>query len=75
MTNAKKSIDQTLADLKTRLAAPGTSLLPLLSIMGRFTRYSVHNRLLILAQRPDATRVQGYRAWANAAYPTTLTAP
>jgi antirestriction protein ArdC len=68
MTNAQQSIDRTLADLKTRLAAPGSSLLPLLSIMGRFTKYSVHSQLLILAQRPDATRVQGYRAWANAGF-------
>jgi antirestriction protein ArdC len=29
----------------------------------RFRRYSLANTLLIAAQRPDATRVAGYRAW------------
>ena len=29
----------------------------------RFTTYSLRNQLLILMQRPDATRVAGYRAW------------
>lgn len=34
-----------------------------LALAGRFNRYSARNCLLILAQRPDATRVAGYRAW------------
>jgi len=34
-----------------------------LTIASRFHRYSLNNQLLILAQRPDATRVAGYRAW------------
>lgn len=29
----------------------------------RFRMYSLHNQLLILSQRPDATRVTGYRTW------------
>jgi hypothetical protein len=29
----------------------------------RFHRYSLHNTLLIAHQRPDATRVAGFRAW------------
>ena len=34
-----------------------------LKVAARFRKYSFHNQLLILAQRPDATRVAGYRAW------------
>lgn len=34
-----------------------------LSMLGGFHRYSVRNILLIRAQRPDATRVAGYRVW------------
>jgi len=66
--DARTSIDHLLATLKERLAAPGRSLLPLLGVMSRFTRYSLSNQLLIFAQRPDATRVQGYRAWLKAGY-------
>lgn len=35
----------------------------MLAVAARFTRYSPNNVLLILLQRPDATRVAGYRAW------------
>src|SRR6266851_2600157 len=34
-----------------------------LRTMARFPTYSVNNTLLILAQRPDATQVAGYRRW------------
>jgi hypothetical protein len=34
-----------------------------LEVEGRFPRYSPNNVLLILAKKPDATRVAGYRAW------------
>jgi len=34
-----------------------------LDVQSRFPRYSSNNVLLILAQRPDASRVAGYRAW------------
>lgn len=34
-----------------------------LDLQARFHRYSSGNVLLILAQRPDATQVAGYRAW------------
>jgi antirestriction protein ArdC len=36
--------------------------------MSRFAKYSLANQMLIFAQRPDATRVQGYRAWNKAGY-------
>jgi len=34
-----------------------------LDVQSRFPRYSTNNVLLIAAQKPDATRVAGYRAW------------
>ena len=67
-TEARTSIDNLLATLKAELAQPGKSLLPLLGVMSRFTKYSLSNQLLIFAQRPGATRVQGYRAWNKAGY-------
>jgi antirestriction protein ArdC len=36
-----------------------------LEVQARFHRYSYGNVLLILAQRPDATRIAGYRAWQS----------
>ena len=34
-----------------------------LTMQSRFHNYSFNNTLLIMAQRPDATRVAGYNAW------------
>ncbi len=34
-----------------------------LAVQARFHHYSWHNTLLIAMQRPDASRVAGYRAW------------
>jgi len=34
-----------------------------LECCARFHRYSLHNCCLILSQKPDATRVAGFRAW------------
>jgi hypothetical protein len=34
-----------------------------LRAMAKFPRYSLHNILLILAQRPQASRVGGYKTW------------
>ena len=34
-----------------------------LEVMSRFWRYSYHNQFLILIQKPDATRVMGFRKW------------
>jgi hypothetical protein len=36
-----------------------------LAFAARFHRYSANNTLLVLLQRPDATRVAGYRRWRN----------
>jgi len=34
-----------------------------LDVQARFHRYSWHNTLLIVSQRPDATRVAGFKKW------------
>jgi hypothetical protein len=34
-----------------------------LGAMAKFPKYSIHNLMLILSQRPDATHVAGYRTW------------
>ncbi len=65
---ARPQLDDLLATLKTELATPGTSLLPLLTLMSRFSRYSLANQMLIYAQRPNATHLMGYRSWLNAGY-------
>lgn len=65
---ARNSIDNLLATLKTELAQPGRSLIPLLTSMSRFPKYSLSNQLLIFAQRPTATCVMGYRAWNKAGF-------
>jgi antirestriction protein ArdC len=37
----------------------------MLDLAGRFHRYSTANIMLVLAQRPDASRVAGYRMWQS----------
>ena len=34
-----------------------------LGAMAKFPKYSLHNLMLILSQKPDATHVAGYRTW------------
>ena len=53
---------QRLAD-ETDQAAQGAELTRYLTTLSRFYTYSAHNCALIAMQRPDATRVAGYRAW------------
>ena len=65
---ARTQIDELLATLKTELATPGASLLPLLTTMSHFSRYSLANQMLIYAQRPTATHLLGYRSWLKAGY-------
>ena len=67
-SEARTSIDTLLITLREQLAQPGKSLLPLLTSMSRFAKYSLANQMLIFAQRPDATCVQGYRAWNKVGY-------
>ena len=67
-TEVRSSIDNLLSTLRESLAQPGESLLPLLTSMSRFAEQLLANQMLIFAQRPDATCVQGYRAWSKAGY-------
>ncbi len=53
---------QRLAD-ETDQAAHSADLTRYLTTLSRFYTYSAHNCALIAMQRPDATRVAGYRAW------------
>jgi len=53
---------QRLAD-ETDQAAQSAELTRYLTTLSRFYTYSSHNCALIVVQRPDATRVAGYRAW------------
>ncbi len=53
---------QRLAD-ETDQAAHSAELTHYLTTLSRFYSYSAHNCMLIALQRPDATRVAGYRAW------------
>jgi len=53
---------QRLAD-ETDQAAHSAELTRYLTTLSRFYSYSAHNCALIAIQRPDATRVAGYRAW------------
>lgn len=64
--DARKMTDEALARLATALEdGRSESLTQYLAVMARFHRYSFGNILLILAQRPDATRVAGFNAWRD----------
>ena len=67
-TNTKKTLDDLLTTLADQLAEPGHNLLPMLRLMGRFSKYSLANQLLIYAQRPGATKVLGFHSWRNTGY-------
>jgi N-terminal domain of anti-restriction factor ArdC len=60
-----QKLEQVHARLLTAVAALASSEAwrSMLSVAARFHTYSPNNVLLIAAQRPDATRVAGYRAW------------
>jgi antirestriction protein ArdC len=53
-------LDQAVADITT-----DKQWLDLLKWMRRFHKYSLNNQMLIAAQCPHATQVQGYRSWAK----------
>lgn len=53
-----------LARLSEALASGNSEALTrYLDVMARFHRYSFHNCLLILCQRPEATQVAGFGRW------------
>ena len=61
---ASQLITTALDQLAAALAAGhSTSLTAVLRTMARFHRYSWTNQLLISMQRPEATRVAGFRTW------------
>src|SRR5215203_1711424 len=61
------TIDQAVERLVEQLAEGHTEeYRRLLAFWSRFHRYSHANVLLILSQRPDATRVAGYATWKRA---------
>lgn len=56
--------ERSLDELSQQLEAGDSQQLEAyLAAIGRFHRYSFHNIMLILAQRPDATHVAGFRTW------------
>ena len=61
---AKEITEKALQRLSESLE-PGRSqvLRTYLAAMGKFRRCSVSNVLLIITQRPGATRVAGYQTW------------
>ncbi len=54
----RREIDEAIRELGT-----GQRWQELLEFGQRFHRYSLNNQLLIMAQRPDATRVAGFNKW------------
>lgn len=61
----KEKLDAAHAELVESIAAlvSGEDWQSALDVAARFHRYSPSNCFLILCQRPDATRVAGYRKW------------
>ena len=60
-----RRVEEAAARLEAGVAqiADGEEFRHYLTVAAKFHRYSPNNCLLILMQRPDATRVAGYRAW------------
>jgi antirestriction protein ArdC len=57
---ASKAIDELSQALER---GHSETLRSYLAAMARFHRYSLHNLILIVSQRPDATRVAGFHTW------------
>lgn len=63
-TEVKRMASQAIDELAMALDDGYSESLKLhLAMLGRFHRYSIGNVILIGLQRPDATRVAGYRTW------------
>jgi hypothetical protein len=70
-TSGRERLQKAEADVEAALERLAASLragkpedvVEYLRFWGRFTRFSFHNTLLILSQRPSATHVAGFRAW------------
>lgn len=60
----REKIDAAVEDLARELESGGSKTLQrYLEAMAKFHRCSYQNAILIHVQKPDATRVAGYRAW------------
>ena len=60
----KELVERGVRELQEALAAGKSDRLQqYLNVMARFPRYSFNNCILIAVQAPDATMVQGFRAW------------
>jgi hypothetical protein len=61
--DAKQRIHDAIESLTNELnAGKSETLEAFLSMLSKFHHYSFGNVMLILSQRPEATRVAGYRA-------------
>jgi hypothetical protein len=64
MEQAKELAEKAVAELAESLEqGHSEGLKKYLAALAKFPRYSLHNILLILAQRPETTRVAGYATW------------
>ena len=61
-TERLEGLQQQLADQVAALVS-GEDWARMLETAARFHRYSANNVMLIMCQRPDASRVAGYRTW------------
>jgi hypothetical protein len=52
-------------DLASQLENDSKALTNFLQAMGKFHKYSFGNTILILSQRPDASRVAGFHTWRS----------
>jgi len=58
-------VKQKIKVLEEKIKAFKTSqeFLDFVKAMSRFHKYSFHNQMFILSQKPDARRVAGFRTW------------
>ncbi len=59
----RETVYSMIDDTAEAVAKDGTKFQSYLDVQSRFDRYSVANALLILAQRPDATRIADFDTW------------
>jgi antirestriction protein ArdC len=64
--SAREAVSHAVDELVAQLeAGRSVGLTAYLAAVGRFHRYSFGNILLIMSQRPDATRVAGFHTWKS----------
>ncbi len=68
--SAREAVSTAVDTLITQLeSGKSEQLLAYLSVMSRFHSYSFGNIMLIMGQRPDATRVAGFHTWKSLGRP------